>query len=88
MWVLSFSVDGSKHTEVIPEDWVPELEPLIEQGRQCRAALTEFLSLNVELFRLWKQEQRARAAKVSASKANAKRRPASKKRGKSRKRAK
>lgn len=61
IWVLSFSIEGTKHTEVIPVDWVSELEPLVSQGRECRETLAELLRLNAELFRLWRQEQRVRA---------------------------
>ena len=61
LWVLSFSIEGTKHTEVIPKDWVPELEPLVTQGRECREALAELLRLNAELLCLWRQEQRMRA---------------------------
>lgn len=68
MWVLSFSVDGTKHTETIPESWVAELEPLITEGRECREALAEMLRLNAELLRLWRQEQRERAARTSKGK--------------------
>ena len=72
MWVLSFSMDGAKHTEVIPQEWVPQLEPMVAQGRQCREAVAELLKLNAQLLRLWRQEQRVQTAK----KTQAQRKPA------------
>lgn len=74
LWVLSFSVQGRKHTEAIPEDWVAELEPLVSQGRECRDALAELLRLNVQLLRLWRQQQRARSHKREKTRATSRKR--------------
>lgn len=66
MWVLSFSLAGKKHTEVIPEELANELKPLVERGREHREALTELMRLNADLLRLWLVEQRKKKKARSA----------------------
>jgi hypothetical protein len=75
MWVLTFSLDGTKHVEVIPEAWVPELEPLVALGREHREALAELMKLNAQLLRLWRQEQRTRVAAKGKRPTKSKRTP-------------
>lgn len=58
MWMLSFSLDGKKRTEVIPRKLAQELAPLVERGREQREALSELMRINAELLRLWLKERR------------------------------
>jgi len=67
MWVLSFSLAGKKHTEVIPADLADDLRPLVERGREHREALAELMRLNAKLLRLWLVEQRKKKKARSAS---------------------
>ncbi len=60
MWTLSYSVEGKKHVEVLPETLASELAPLVEQGRAVREAIMEVLAINLQLLRLWRTEQRGR----------------------------
>jgi hypothetical protein len=59
-WSLSFSVEGRKQTELLPEDLALELAPLVDEGRGLREAVMELLAINLKLFRLWKKERRDR----------------------------
>src|ERR1700682_5586600 len=36
VWSLTFRVDGRKRVERIPDEWVQQIRPLVEQGRDCR----------------------------------------------------
>lgn len=60
MWTLTHSVDGEKHVEIVDAAWVPLLAPLVEDGRGLENALSEVLSLNARLFRLWRQQEKAK----------------------------
>lgn len=60
-WVLTYSVDGQRHVESIPHDLVEEVAPLVEEGQAFQRAVTELRSINAELLRLWRLEQRERA---------------------------
>ncbi len=60
MWTLSFSFEGKKRVEVLPADLAAELAPLVDQGRELREAVMEVLAINLQLLRLWRQEQRDR----------------------------
>lgn len=63
MWVLSFSLDGEKHVEVIPKDVAKSLEPLVDRGREHREALAELMRINAELVGLWLVEGRVKKAR-------------------------
>ena len=80
MWTLTFTVNGEKQVEIIPEAWVSALSPLVEDARELRSGLAELLAVNAQLLRLWRQEQRAKKA--------SKRGPASKATQKARRRQK
>jgi hypothetical protein len=57
MWSLTFMVDGKKHVERIPEDWVEELRPLVEQGREFKKAVGAVLAANAQLLALWRKQK-------------------------------
>ena len=63
MWTLTFSVNGKRKVEFVPESLVPLVEPLFDEGRAYRDALNEILTINAQLLRLWRRQQRARAQK-------------------------
>jgi hypothetical protein len=55
-------VDGIKRVESIPADLVEHLMPLVEEGRAYRDAVAEIRSINAQLLRLWRLEQKAKKA--------------------------
>ena len=61
-WQLTYSVQGQRRVEALPESLATELAPLVERGRQVREALMEVLAINLQLLRLWRQQQRGRPA--------------------------
>lgn len=56
LWSLTFMVDGKKHVERIPDEWVDEIRPLVEQGREFKDAVSEVLAANAQLLALWRQQ--------------------------------
>ena len=60
MWTLTFSVDGRRHVEFIPDRLVSELQPLAEAGRAYREAVHEVLTINAQLLTLWRKQQKGR----------------------------
>ena len=60
MWTLSYSLEGKKRVEVLPESLANDLAPLVERGREFREAVMEILAINLKLLRLWRAEQRSR----------------------------
>ena len=67
MWSLTLSLEGKKHVEPIPIGWVTQLRPVVEGGHRYREALREVLTLNAELLRLYRQQQRKRRPGKSTS---------------------
>ena len=57
MWSLTFMVDGKKRVERIPDEWVEEIRPLVEQGRELKNAFAEVIALNGQLLALWRKQQ-------------------------------
>ena len=58
MWQLTFMVDGKKRVEPIPNEWVDELLPLVEKGRQYKDAVAEVFAINAQLLALWRRQHR------------------------------
>ncbi len=57
IWTLTFMVDGKKRVEHIPRDWVDEVRPLVEQGREFKDAVSEVFAINAQLLTLWRKQQ-------------------------------
>ena len=60
--------DGKRHVERIPDDWVEQIRPLVEQGREFKDAVAEVFAANAQLLTLRRQEE------TKAKKKRAKRR--------------
>jgi len=60
MWTLTYSVDGRRRVEFIPEDQLDLVRPLADAGRAYRDAVREVSTLNAQLLSLWREQQRAR----------------------------
>ena len=58
MWQLTFMVDGKKRVEPIPNEWVDELLPLVEKGREYKDAVAEVFAINAQLLALWRRQHR------------------------------
>jgi hypothetical protein len=55
-WSLTFMVDGKKRVERIPDEWVEQIRPLVEQGREFKDAIAEVFAANAKLLALWRQQ--------------------------------
>jgi hypothetical protein len=56
IWSLTFMVDGKKRVERIPDEWVDQIRPLVEQGREFKDAVAEVFAANAQLLTLWRQQ--------------------------------
>ncbi len=56
IWYLSFSVQGQKHLERIPHDWVEEVRPRVEAGRAYKDAVAAVFAANAQLLVLWRRQ--------------------------------
>lgn len=56
LWLLTFMVRGKKHVQAIPSEWVEEIRPLVEQGREFKEAVAEVFAANAQLLELWHQQ--------------------------------
>jgi hypothetical protein len=59
-WLLTFMVDGRKHVESVPADWVEDVQRRVAAGRAARDALDDVFTANARLLGL---ERRARVRK-------------------------
>ena len=55
-WSLTFMADGKKHVERIPHEWVEQVRPLVEQGREFKDAIAEVFAANAQLLALWRRQ--------------------------------
>jgi len=67
IWSLTFMADGKRHVERIPDDWVEQIRPMVEQGREFKDAVAEVFAANAQLLTLRRQEE-TRAKKKTAKK--------------------
>ncbi|SRR5712692_1142095 len=56
IWSLTFMADGMKRVERIPDDWVEQIRPLVEQGREFKDAVAEVFAANAQLLALWRKQ--------------------------------
>jgi hypothetical protein len=56
-------VDGKKRVEHIPEEWVKQIRPLVEQGREFKDAVAEIFAANAQLLVLWRRQSKKKKAK-------------------------
>ena len=62
-WSLTFMVDGKKRVERIPNEWVEQIRPLLEQGREFKDAVAEVFAANAQLLALWRQQSTKKGRK-------------------------
>jgi hypothetical protein len=63
LWLLTFMVSGKKHVQAIPPEWVEEIRPLVEQGREFKGAVAEVFAANAQLLELWHQQNTRKRSK-------------------------
>jgi hypothetical protein len=49
-------VNGKKRVERIPDEWVEQIRPLVEQGREFKDAVAEVFAANAQLLALRRQQ--------------------------------
>ena len=59
IWSLTFMLDGQKHVERIPPDWVDSVRLRVEQARQFKEAVAEIFTANAQLLALQRDQSRA-----------------------------
>lgn len=57
IWTLTFMVNGKKHTQHIPKDWVEEVQRRVNAGRQFQEAVREVLAANAQLLVLTRKQR-------------------------------
>jgi hypothetical protein len=55
-WSLTFMVHGKKRVERIPDEWVEQIRPLVEQGREFKDAVAEVFAANAQLLALRRRQ--------------------------------
>lgn len=63
MWALNFMANGKANTERIPFEWVDEIQPLHQQGREYKNAVAEVFAINAQLLTLLRQQHQAQKKK-------------------------
>lgn len=58
MWQLTFMVDGKKRVQSIPKEWVDQILPLVERGREYKDAVAELFAINAQLLALWLKDKK------------------------------
>jgi len=56
LWSLTFMVHGKKRVERIPDEWVEQIRPLVEQGREFKDAVAEVFAANAQLLALRRRQ--------------------------------
>ena len=56
-------VYGKKRVERIPDRWVEQIRPLVEQGREFKDAVAEVFAANAQLLALRRQQSTAKKRK-------------------------
>jgi hypothetical protein len=51
-------VDGKKHVESIPAEWIDAVRPAVEAGRSFKDAVAELFAINAQLLVLARQQRR------------------------------
>jgi hypothetical protein len=56
-------LQGRKHVEKVPPDWVDSVRQRVEQARQFKEAVAEIFTANAQLLALQRDQSRAVAKK-------------------------
>jgi hypothetical protein len=58
LWSLTFMVEGQKHVERIPEEWVEQVRQRVEAGRAFKTAVADVFAANALLLAIERQQRR------------------------------
>jgi len=58
VWSLTFMLNGRKRVERIPNEWVEEVQRLVQAGREYKEAVAEVFAANAQLLALWRKQRR------------------------------
>jgi hypothetical protein len=56
-YTLTFMVDGKKHVESIPAEWIDSVRPAVEAGRGFKDSVAELFVINAQLLVLGRQQR-------------------------------
>lgn len=56
LWSLTFMANGKKRVERIPDEWVEQIRPLVQQGREFKDAVAEVFAANAQLLALRRKQ--------------------------------
>jgi hypothetical protein len=57
VWSLTFMAGGKKRVERIPQQWLEEVQRLVDAGREFKEAVAEVFAANAQLLALWRRQQ-------------------------------
>jgi len=57
VWSLTFMAGGRKRVERIPNEWVEEVQRLVDAGREFKQAVAEVFAANAQLLALGRRQQ-------------------------------
>jgi hypothetical protein len=60
-YTLTFMVDGKKHVESIPAEWIDAVRPAVEAGRSFKDSVAELFVINAQLLVLARRQRRRHA---------------------------
>ena len=66
-YTLTFMVDGKKHVESIPAEWLDAVRPAVEAGRGFKDSVAELFVINAQLLVLASQRRRRHAPSDTSS---------------------
>jgi len=66
-YTLTFMVDGKKHVESIPAEWIDAVRPAVEAGRRFKDSVAKLYVLNAQLLVLARQQRRRHTPADSSS---------------------
>jgi hypothetical protein len=66
-YTLTFMVDGKKHVESIPAEWIDGVRPAVEAGRGFKDSVTELFVINAQLLVLARRQRRRHDAPTDKS---------------------
>ncbi len=58
VWSLTFMVEGKKHVQHIPREWVEQVQQRVQAGREFQDAVREVLAANAQLLVLARKQRK------------------------------
>jgi hypothetical protein len=57
-YTLTFMVDGKKHVESVPAEWIDAVRPEVDAARGFKDVIAELFAINAQLLVLARQQRR------------------------------